>query len=144
MSWTLTDTVVNDDEWSMPVEHHELIETANEAGRAHPRFAAPVTIRALIRPDSATEFQVIPEGQLDSADLWMVVDDAHGVENDDRIVFRDVAFRATQRQTEYVDGFSVFALIEDSRTQLADSSKAGTEEATSAADSEFTRDYEVL
>lgn len=144
MVWSLTDAVVHHPEWTSEMIHRELLETANEGGRATPVFADPVTIRGIIRPAASMDFEVTNLGNLDAAERWLIVDDRYGVENDDRIEFRGVAYRAVQRQIDYVDEFSIFGLIEDSRTQTSDSGNEEPPDSGTGSGGDYDRGYEII
>lgn len=120
----------------------------NESGRAVHNFDGPITIRASIRPPSSNnEFGVARAGAEETAIYHMDVIDAvatgdvatdtqaddttptalygRNIDNDDRIVWMNDAWRCTQRRMARRNGFSRFILVEDGRDTHSDVTTEG-------------------
>lgn len=153
MSLDLVAGVIEDPDLSQEVVWVPHTGTTNIGGSAVPTFGPSQSIRALVRPQSALDFEIGEMGQHDAARLYMFVSKDYGIENDDRIVFRGTKWRATQEQIDYsgTPEFALFTLVEDSRASDNDSSTDeppdsgdGTDSGSGGSGSDDSDDYVVI
>ena len=87
----------------------------NQDGYANISFGAADTVRGLVRPNAAMDFEIGSHGREDEDTLYFLVRDQYGVTEHDRLIVEGEPRRAVEREQEYLNAFSLFRLIPDGR-----------------------------
>lgn len=111
-----------------PLTHYPFTGTVTDDGFAQIDFGASRSVRGVIRPGAALDFEIGPTGRVDEETLILLILNEHGVEEHDRIIFEDKPWRCVEQQKEYLNDFSMYRLQPDGRGEDIDDTSPGDEE----------------
>lgn len=111
-----------------PLTHYPFTGSVTDDGFAQIDFGASRTVRGVVRPGAALDFELGPTGRIDEETLILLILNDQGVEEHDRIIHEGKELRCVEQQVEYLNDYSRFLLKPDGRGEDIDDRTPGDEE----------------
>lgn len=103
------------DEFDTELTHRAYTGSVTDDGYTDVSFSPTGTVRGMVRPAAAMDFEIGEHGRTDEETLYLLIRHQYDVEEHDRIVFDGFQWRLIEQQKEYLNDFSLYTMTPDGR-----------------------------